>query len=342
MARMLRMLSSWVVSLTLGLFLLGPSAAEAAQGTPQSLTEVVNEAQSSGVPPKSLNRLLSVGYANQVDPEAMAGFVRTLTEARRLGLPLDPFVSKIEEGMAKRAPAPMIQQVLVKKRDDYVFTKSTLESTLKKQGREQTVTDETLVRMSESLACGVSRAMMHQYMEQAPRTATLGQVAMTLEAAASLKQHNFNQEAVQRITLTGLKEDYFTPGTKDLGRVLAAAKRKGVPEEKIVATALEAIRNREPVMDMASRLGVKGEDLSHGPAVGSGRGHGNRGAEAGGHREGGQGSHDSGGPGSGGPGGGDAGGGHDGGSGGGHGGGGPGGGDSGGGGHGGGDHGGKY
>ena len=312
-----------------------------AQGGSQNLTEVVKEAQNSGVPPKTLNSLLSVGYANQVDPAAMAGFVRTLTEAKRQGLPLDPFVSKIEEGMSKRAPAPMIQQALARKKDDYVFTKSTLESTLRKQGREQTISNEHLVRMSESLACGISREMMHQYMEQAPRSATLGQVATTMEVAASLEQHKFDREAVQRITLTGLKENYFTPETRELGRVLAAAKRKGVSEQKIVTTTLEGIRNKESLMGMASRLGVKGEDLSHGPAVGPGKGHPGQGAGPGGHREGGHDSHSGSGPGGGGHGGDDAGGGHGGDSGGGHGGGGSGGGDSGGG-HGGGDHGGKH
>jgi len=298
-----------VIGLIITLFLLGAPNAEAAQGADQNLTEVVKEAQNAGIPPKTLNDLLSLGYANQVAPAAMAGFVRTMMEAKQQGLPLDPFVSKIEEGMAKRAPAPMIQQALVRKKDDYVFTKSTLESTLKRQGREETISKEHMVRMSESLACGISREMMHQYMEQAPRSATLGHVATTMEVAASLEQHKFDREVVQRITLTGLRENYFTPETRELGRVLAVAKRKGVSEQKIVSTTLEGIRNKESVMGMASRLGVKGEDLSHGPAVGSGKGHSNQGADPGGHREGGHGSQ-GGSSSGGGHGGGDAGGGH--------------------------------
>jgi hypothetical protein len=343
MVRMSRVSMFLGIGLVTTLILLGFSTEGAAQGGRTNLTEVVKEAQDSGVPPKTLNSLLSLGYANQVDPSSMAGFVRTLVEVKRQNLPLDPFVAKIEEGLAKRVSPSVVQQVLTKKRDDYVFTQSTLTTVLKKRGQDQPIASEHLIRISESLACGVTRQTMKSHVEQAPPSATLGQIAMSLEMSASLEQHKFDREAVQRISLAGLKENYFSPETRDLGRVLVAAKQKGVSDQKIASTILEGIQRKESVMDMASRLGVKADDLSHGPSVGPGKGHPGRGADPGSHREGGRGPHGGSGSGQGGHGGGsggDPGGGHGGGSGGDHGGGSDGG-DSGGGGHGGGGHGGK-
>jgi hypothetical protein len=144
------------IALTLLLILFGKDAL--GQEMKSDVAEAVKEARSVGVPTSTLNQLLALGYQHQVDSKMMTSFVRTLTEAQREAIPLTPFANKIEEGLAKRVPHPIIQQVLQKKLDDYHFTRSAIQDTFKKRGEKQVaVAPEYLLRLSESLACGISR-----------------------------------------------------------------------------------------------------------------------------------------------------------------------------------------
>ena len=321
----------WGGFLVLCLIVFGFQCNVSAQTKTQDVTGAVKEAQEAGISPSTLNHLLSLGYTHQIDSKSMAGFIQILTEVKRQDFPVDPFVSKIEEAAVKRIPSTLTHQALVKKREDYRFTQSLVKSTLGKHGLDQRVPHESLERITESLACGVSKESLRYYTEHALPSSTLNQLATALETTASLQQHRFHPEMARQVVLEALKHNYFTPEKKDFPRVLIAAKQKGVPDEKIAAKAVDAIRNKESVGSIAAHFGVKAQDLSHGPVMDHSRTRSGRGSE-GGHQgggrseghgtgdRGGDGGGHGGGQGDGGHGGGGDGGGHGGGDGGGHGG----------------------
>ena len=291
-------------------FLHGNAYTEAIKG---NMADAVKEARAAGVSPTTLNHLLTLGYENQVDTQAMVRFIQILTEAQREEVPIEPFSNKIEEGLAKRVPLAAIQQVLTKKLDDYRFTLSLLRDISKKQGKTQAVSPEYLLRFSESLSCGISRENLRILLEQALSSSPLPTLAMAVETFASLEQGQFNTVMAQQIVFAGIKDNYFTPEKRNFPRILLVARQKGADDKKITTVAIDTIQHNSPVQDMASRLGVTPEDLSSGPAVGRGRGGGGQsgGKGSGSHGMGsgrGSGSSGSGGPsgghGSGGPGGG--------------------------------------
>ena len=277
-----------------------------AQAIKGNVADAVKEARAAGVSVTTLNHLLTLGYENQVESQAMVRFIQIMTEAQREEVPVEPFSNKIEEGLAKRVPTAAIQQVLTKKLDDYRFTLSLLRNISKKQGKKQTVPPEYLLRFSESLSCGISRENLRVLLEYAFSSSPLSTLAMAVEIFASLEQNQFNPVTAQQIAFTGIKENYFTTEKRNFPRIILIAKQKGVDDQKIATVAIETIQHKGSVQDMASRLGVTAEDLVTGPAVGGGR---RGGGQSGGKSSGGSGSggpsggQGSGGPGSGGPGG---------------------------------------
>jgi len=235
-----------------------------------NMVDAVKEAQAAGVSAITLNRVLTLGYENQVESQTMVRFIQIMTEAQREEVPVEPFSNKIEEGLAKRVPAAVIQQVLTKKLDDYRFTLSLLRDLSKKQGKQQTVPPEYLLRFSESLSCGVSRENLRTLLEYAFSSSSMSTSAMAVEIFASLEQNQFNPVKAQQIALAGIKENYFTPEKRNFPRIILIAKQKGVSEQKIVSVVTDTIQSKGTVQDMASRLGVTAEDLSQGPTVGRG------------------------------------------------------------------------
>jgi hypothetical protein len=249
------------------LVLSDPQGAALSQVNKVDLPTVVKEAQQAGVPTVTVNQLLSLGYENQVESSAMVGYIQFLTEIQREKLPLEPFVNKIEEGMAKRVSPQGIHHALMKKREDYRFTQSTVKETLKKHKREQTIPTEDLIRLSETLSCGITRENLHFYVEHGLPSSSYQHLAITLDSVATLEQNRFDPDMTKKIALAAIKEDYFSPEKKDFARVAVAAKEKGIPDAKITSVALETIQKHDSPKDMASRLGVRHQDLTRGPVM---------------------------------------------------------------------------
>ncbi|MGQ9644933.1 MAG: hypothetical protein ACUVWO_00150 [Thermodesulfobacteriota bacterium] len=297
-----------LVALTLLFILFGKNAL--CQEEKSDVAGAVKKAESLGVPTSTLNQLLSLGYQHQVGSKTMNSFIQILTEAQREGIPLMPFASKIEEGLAKRAPHAAIEQVLERKLDDFRFTRLTIQETFEKRGEKQTaIPPDYLLRLSESLACGISRESLRGLIQQAPALSSLPMLAMAVETVASLEQNQFDPKIAQQIALTGLTYNYFTPEKTEFARILVVAKQKGISIQKISSITVETIQKKGSLSELASYLQVTPADLSRGPVVGRGIAEGSLGPAGGRGGVSPGGSGPGGGPGAGGPGGGGAGGG---------------------------------
>jgi len=101
-----------------------------------------------------VNRLLAMGYEQKVDPEQMIALLELLSAVREDGLPTAPFLNKVEEGLTKRVPPPVILQVLQQRRDDYTFTRDLLGAQLRQRNQSPEIPADYLVRLAESRYCG--------------------------------------------------------------------------------------------------------------------------------------------------------------------------------------------
>jgi hypothetical protein len=96
----------------MGLFLivslcLGPAGAKA-QGMEQGIAEAMQAARAAGVPEVALNRVLTLSLERSVSPQYVSSFLTTLRLARMNDLAVEPFLLKIEEGLAKGIPPKSI------------------------------------------------------------------------------------------------------------------------------------------------------------------------------------------------------------------------------------------
>lgn len=247
------------------------------------LSGTVRAAEVAGIPPATLNRLLALGYEQKWDPAKTEGLLRTLIEVQQSGFPLQPFVSKIEEGFAKRVDPSRIAQVLEKKEEDYRFTQSLLADRSKKLAQQETtVPAEDRIRLSELFNAGLQRQDLKQLFEDAP-SAPLPVLIRSAELLASLRQIRFDTALAGQIVSTGLKHSYFSANQADFGRIIAVAKSRGKPDTDITTAALAVIQSNASTGQLASRLGLSSEDLgAKGPQVGGPRsGPGPEGASSG-------------------------------------------------------------
>lgn len=267
--------SGWGPALALLCLLWTTSSAAAADPCKTDFTVALTEARESEVPDEVIGKMVSLAYARGVDLDTMGILLHRLSQARRANLPLRPFVGKIEEGFGKQIPPERIDKVLVQKIDDYAYAKTRLEAYARRTGLNEDISDDDLMRLSESLYCGLGRKDLSRILDQAP-PASFPVVSRAVETLASLKQISFDPKLSTEMIVEGIRNGYFTPTERDFGRIVAAAKHRGVPEETIAQTAITGIRAGTPVEGWSTSLGIGKADIGrHGPQVGKEKsGHG--------------------------------------------------------------------
>ncbi|SPF50793.1 exported hypothetical protein [Syntrophobacter sp. SbD1] len=229
-------------------------------GVTHGVTQAVQEAKKAGVPDETINRLLSLGYDNGVEAASMANLVSIVVEVKNEDLPQEPFLNKIEEGVAKHVPAASIEQVLKQKKQDYLFARSLTSDYLKKHGLKQQVAPKDLVGITESLFSGLSREDLALIMEQAPPVSPTT-LRRAIHIQASLKQVGFDPKLSDQIVSTGFKHNFFTHQQRGFGRAIVAGKRNGVSDAKIAEAAMSTMQSGGTVAGFCSQIGVSFSDV---------------------------------------------------------------------------------
>jgi hypothetical protein len=242
-----------------------------AGSAPKDLADTVQEAAAAGVAPVALNRLLAYGVEQQSDPAEIQQVMGALIAVHQGGLPLQPFVSKMEEGIAKRVSPGRIAQAIAKKEQDYRFAWALIADHAKPQADPNAAVPlEYHVRLAELLGTGLLKTDLRQWVQTAA-AAPLPVVVRGAELLALLRQSGFDGDLADQIVAAGLKHDFFTADRADIGRILHTAKNKGMPEARIAAAAIEAMASRSTTKQLCIVLGVAPEDLdAKGPRLGGG------------------------------------------------------------------------
>jgi hypothetical protein len=202
-----------------------------------------------------------LGYEKGLKLESTVNLLHLLTEASKDSLPLDPLVNKIEEGVTKGVRGPLIEQVVLKKLEDYRLTRLSLQGYLNRKSKKNaTVPTDYLIRVTESLYCGLSREDLNRVLEVIPTT-SLTALAEGFEVLAALRQMHFNSDLAEEIVFAGIRKNNFTSNPRDFVRIIGAAKKKSIPEDQIANTSKTVLDQNLSLKEFCNRLAVSPWDL---------------------------------------------------------------------------------
>jgi len=226
----------------------------------------VEAARDAGIPDTVLSRILTLSIDHHLSSTDVVALLDILRTVRSKNLPPQPFVTKIEEGLAKKVAVPTIAAALEQKIDDYQFVRTLLSSTAV-PGADQPAADLDLAAMVDSLSSGISREQLTDFIQQVP-PAELSMVAIAVENLALLNQIGFPQDLTLQMLYTGLRLKRFSPPWRYLARVIVVARNRGIPDPNIAEATMRAMEEKRDLRDLMTALGFTGRDLRHGPAVG--------------------------------------------------------------------------
>jgi hypothetical protein len=245
----------------LGLLLVACLAATG-QAAEDPVDALAAEATAAGVGADELDRVMALGFKYDLEREAVAGYVAVLRAAAEAGLPRAPFISKIEEGLAKRVPGPRILAVVNTKLERYGFTRELAHSTLERWGYEpQSLNSADLVAIAESLGGALDPEALAGFLRRAPAVPA-PRLARAVEYLAALRQMSLEPSTADRIVLAGMEREFFSKPDWELAWVINEAKKAGIADEVIGATALAAVRQEKTLTEVCYSLGVDVEAVA--------------------------------------------------------------------------------
>jgi hypothetical protein len=233
------------------------------QSGDQSVRASVQEARHIGISETTLNRLLILAVDHRLQDNGVVRLVDFLQTVQTEGLPIDPFMEKIEEGLAKGVPLDTIAAVLTHKLDDYRFVRGVL---TRKTG-EQDIRPHDLSRMVGSLDSGIAREELAQFILEASGQDT-AMLARATEILALLKQVRFNESLTREILFTGLRHNSLSQSWDYLAGVVATAKKRQISDDEIAQAARQALEANRPLQDFMTSLGFTHRNLRRPPARG--------------------------------------------------------------------------
>lgn len=262
--------SNLIEIILLGIFILSswlapPGLYAQSQGTP--VATLVEKARAAGIPDHKLNQVLTLSVDHRLAPADTSAILEVLLMAQTANLPVEPFVGKIEEGLAKGVPVQAIVAALEQKADDYRFVQTLLLRAVP-SAKGQPVSETDLTSIVNSLNGGVSRQELMKFIEEAP-AAPVSMLAIAAENLALLRQMGFEETLTSRILSTGLRLKSFSPSWRYLPRIVVAGRSKGIPDPDIAEAAVKALSEKRDVAGLMQMLGFTGRDLRHGPSAGS-------------------------------------------------------------------------
>lgn len=238
-----------------------PSGAE----QKQEFSTEVEAAKRAGVPQALLSRLLTLGYEYGVKAEDMSRIVQETRKAKEEDLPLEPLVSKVEEGLAKRVNPRVITGVIVRDIDQYRFARDVLQKALARWGiKEESPRNQDLARLGKTLSMGISKKELEDFFNESPK-APIKEMVDSVEFFAALKQSDIRAEVAEEIVFSGIKTGFFSKTAWNLPLVVKEAKIQKVSDEKIHQVLKEVVTGNKGVREAQTELGLKPDGISQSP-----------------------------------------------------------------------------
>jgi hypothetical protein len=237
-----------------------------------AVTAAVQQAKESGVDQEAINQVLVLGYNHELSSQEVVTFMNVLTQAGAENLPVEPLVSKMEEGLAKGAEVPRIEQVVRRELHQYHFVRHLARQALHRWNiPPEKLRDRHLARIAKTLTMGISEQDMKGFFEEAP-PASVKAIPNAFEFMAALKQGGINFGTIQEVTFAGLEKGYFSKSGLDLASTLTAAKRGSLPDQEIRTAALDVVQGKKSVQEAQKALGIEAGETKRGPEIVSPRG----------------------------------------------------------------------
>jgi hypothetical protein len=208
-----------------------------------------------------MERLQKAFTAAGISSSETAVLTAVIDDADAKGLPLEPLIEKIEEGIVKGVSTPTIVAAVRRQMEALEYVKTLLPTVNSIAGAQ-----ESWIIIADSLGQGLSRDELRNFLAQAPES-PVPMLAIAVENLSLLQQIGIEPDDTLAILKTGLGHKSLDPSYRYLAKFFVVAKNQDISVSKIVAETIRALESGENLRQLMQRLGFTGRDMRHRPGT---------------------------------------------------------------------------
>ncbi|WP_459935553.1 hypothetical protein [Desulfonatronum parangueonense] len=224
------------------------------------------------LPGRVTDRVLALAYIHNLPRHETQSLLDSLEQAASGGLPVEPLLRKVEEGLAKRVSSERIVETLETLSGRFQEFVRILDGAAPHPPKNR---DVILRRMHNLSTLGISSQVIEAYLRERS-SQSMGEVLNALEIKAGLMQHGISNQDAEHIVKAGLAVGCFRKPQWNLVRLARAAGEAEIPKEHVASLIMDIVEGRTNARIVAEELGI---NLERSPG---------RGRHGGGHRFGGR------------------------------------------------------
>lgn len=219
------------------------------------LKPLVAEAEATGMPPSTLNRLLVKGYQDQSSARELAQLLCVIVLAEEDGLSPDLLFAKLDEGLGKRASLSRISAVIEDKVDDMKFAQRILSD-----GKEPALEDDNVTRLAKAMSAGLSRQklnlLFHRYAGGSMEMRVVAAEIMAYGGAAG-----YDAQLLDQIVKAGLTYEAFSDDWTFLIKLISKSRKKNISDQRLADEAVKTLTRKGSLNDLIAALGMTPSDV---------------------------------------------------------------------------------
>ncbi|SDB42529.1 hypothetical protein SAMN05660653_02032 [Desulfonatronum thiosulfatophilum] len=204
------------------------------------------------LPGRVTDRVLALAYIHNLPRHETQSLLESLGKAASGGLPVEPLLRKVEEGLAKRVSPERIVEALETLSGRFQEFAQILDGVAPHTPKNR---DVILRRMHNLSTLGITPEVLEAYLHgRSPQS--MGDVLNALEIKAGLMQHGISDQDAEHIVKAGLTAGCFRKPKWNLVRLARAAREADIPKEHIARLILDIVEGRKTDRIVAEELGI--------------------------------------------------------------------------------------
>lgn len=211
---------------------------------------LAEEAEATGMPTSTLNRLLIRGYWDKTSGKTLGRLLCMVVRAEEEGLPPDLLFKKLDEGLGKRASLERIASVVQNKIEDMKFAQSLLSD-----GAEPEVEDDNVTRLGNVLSAGLSRRRLETLFRQN----SAAPVQMRVVASEIMAYGNavgYDRQLLSKVVKAGLASHALTDEWTYFVKVLSKARKNDISDQHVAGEAVKTLLGKGSLYSLIVNLGM--------------------------------------------------------------------------------------
>lgn len=218
--------------------------------SPVELKPLVEEAEATGMPTSTLNRLLVKGYQDETSKKALGGLLCIIVRAEEDGLPPDLLFEKLVEGLGKGASIVQIVTVVQRKVNDMQFAQG-----LVSDEAEPKLEDDNVTRIAKVMSAGLSRReLMSIFRKGAKAPVDMRVVAAEIKGYG--RTIGYDTQLLDQIVDVGLTSQALTDEWFYFVKVISKARKQEISDQHLATEAVKTLTRRGSLDSLIENLGM--------------------------------------------------------------------------------------